>query len=95
MPDCQFNLKWSCTSSITQLISRFLPSDTYRITKKNKNLRIDSVQNKISLIYQHNTIKIVDYKAKTIADVFGIDDEQDLDEAVRDLIDSKGNSFKT
>jgi hypothetical protein len=42
MPDFYLEIKWDFESSIIPLVSKIAPSDTFKIYKKNKSIRLDT-----------------------------------------------------
>ena len=41
LPDFEFSLHWSIHSSLIPLIQKFLPSDTFKIIKHERQIRLD------------------------------------------------------
>lgn len=42
VPDCLIEIKWEFDSSVIPLVSKFAPSDTFRIWKYKNHIRLDS-----------------------------------------------------
>lgn len=41
IPDCSFEIKWDLASSVIPGMQAILPSDTFKIWKYGKNIRLD------------------------------------------------------